>query len=69
MIKSAAEEKPTQVSQAHPRFLFFLKAKKISDSEEAPAKNNGGTELAAMMLFAAVLFAIVVLVYRAFRPA
>jgi hypothetical protein len=69
MFKSTAEEKPTQVSQAHPRFLFFLKAKKISNSDEPPAKDNGWTELAAMILFAAVLFAIVVLVYRAFRPA
>jgi hypothetical protein len=68
-MKSASDEKPAQGSQAIPRFLFFLKAKKISDSEEAPAKNNSGTELAAIVLFAVVLFAIVVLTYRAFRPA
>jgi hypothetical protein len=68
-MKSAADEKPTQSSHANPRFLFFLKAKKISDSEELPAKDSGWTELAAMVLCAVVLFAIVVLVYRAFRPA
>ncbi len=68
-MKSAADEKPTQVGQANPRFLFFLKAKKISDSEEAPSKDSGWTELTAMILFAVVLFAIVVLVFRAFNPA
>jgi hypothetical protein len=66
-MKSTAEVKPIQGGQANPRFLFFVRAKKISDTEEAPAKDNGWTEPAAMILFAAVLFAIVVLVFRAFR--
>ncbi|MBB5056459.1 hypothetical protein HDF16_001144 [Granulicella aggregans] len=67
-MKSAADEKPIQGSHANPRFLFFLKAKKISDSEEPPAKDSRRTELAAMVLCAVVLFAIVVLVFRAFHP-
>ena len=69
MMKSAADEKPTQSSHAHPRFLFFLKAKKSSGDEEPPAKDSVWTEIAAMALCAVVLFAIVVLIYRAFRPA
>lgn len=66
-MRAAKSYSRKTIRDAAPKFLLFLKYKERSDARELPAKYSTRIEVGVLILFVALLFAIVTLIFRIFQ--